>query len=147
MKASLRIAGAALIVLGIFAGLASAETPDACGEWSCAKLFSVPNHDYAFVDGVLTSSPVDEVDTWKSNDPAAGDKLLLYLDGTSYQNDVTAQLWSTSTGGDTVLLMQQISKLYGNAEYSRYLTKAPTFVKVFRTPSGYSYTFVLSRNV
>jgi len=80
MKASIRMVGTLLIVLGMFAGLASAESPDACGDWSCASLFSVPNNDYAFVDGVLTQSPVDAVDMWKSNDPNVGDTLLVYLD-------------------------------------------------------------------
>ncbi len=142
MKASLRIIGAALLVLGIFAGLASAETPDACGDWSCATLFSVPNNKYTDVNGVLTSSPVDNVDTWKSTDPNVGDTLLVYLDGQSYENYLTAQLYDGN-----LALMQQISRNYGNVEYDRTLNAKPTFVKISGFPGGYSYTFSLSRNV
>ncbi len=140
MKASLRIIGAALIVLGLFAGLASAETPDACGDWSCATLFSVPNHDYAFVDGVLTMSPADNVDTWKSNDPNVQDTLIVYLDGQSYENGLAAQLYDGN-----LVLMQQVKK-DNNVDYDRTLNAKPTFVKVSGFPGGYSYTFALRRN-
>ncbi len=141
MKASLRIIGAALIVLSTFAGMASAETPDACGDWNCAKLFNVPNNDYTNVDGILTKSPADNVDKWKSTDPNVGDTLLVYLDGQSYENGLAAQLYDGN-----LALMQQVKK-DNNVEYDRTLNAKPTFVNVSGFPNDYSYTFVLSRNV
>lgn len=146
MKASLRIIGATLIVLGIFAGLASAESPDACnpadygGAWSCGKLFSSPNHDYAFVDGIL-ANPNDNVDLWRSTDPVGGDTLLLYLDGNAYANDVTARLYN----GNKVI-MQQISSPAGSYEATRILNPAPAYVNITGFPNDKAYTFALRRN-
>lgn len=131
----------ALIVLGMFAGLASAETPDACDNWDCGKLFGVPNNDYAFEDGVLTSSPVDGVDMWKSNDPNVGDTLLVYLDYDAVYNGLTSELF---TGGHK--LMQRI-KLNENVYVTATLNATPTYVQVKGFPRDYDYTFALSRNV
>jgi hypothetical protein len=141
MKVSSKIIISALIVLGMFAGLASAETPDACGDWSCGKLFSVPNNDYAFEDGVLTSSPVDGVDMWKSNDPNVGDTLLVYLDYDAVYNGLTSELFDGNQ-----YLMQRI-KLNNNLLNDKTLNAKPTYVKVSGFPGNYAYTFALSRNV
>lgn len=144
MKASSKIVVSALIVLGMFAGLASAESPDACkptgSDWSCGKLFSVPNNDYAFVDGVL-ASPNDDVDLWKSNDPNVGDTLLVYLDYDAFDNGLAAELFDGNHD-----LMQRVKK-YDNVDYDRTLDAKPAYVKVSGFPGNYAYTFALSRNV
>lgn len=145
MKASSKIVISALIVLGMFGGLASAESPDACkptgSDWSCATLFSVPNNDYAFVDGVLTQSPVDDVDMWKSNDPNVGDTLLVYLDYGAVDNGLASELFDGNQ-----YLMQRI-KLNNNLLNDKTLNAKPTYVKVSGFPGNYAYTFALSRNV
>ncbi|MCG2735812.1 MAG: hypothetical protein L6282_05400 [Candidatus Methanoperedenaceae archaeon] len=147
MKASSKIVISALIVLGMFAGLASAETPDACdpadygGDWSCATPFPLPNNQYAFVDGVLTSNPVDSVDMWKSNDPNVGDTLLVYLDYDAFDNGLAAELFDGNR-----YLMQRVKK-YDSVENDRTLNAKPAYVKVSGFPGNYAYTFALSRNV
>lgn len=141
MKVSSKIIISTLIVLGMFAGLASAETPDACSDWSCGKLFSVPNNDYAFEDGVLTGSPADGVDMWKSNDPNVGDTLLVYLDYDAVYNGLTSELFDGNQ-----YLMQRI-KLNNNLLNDKTLNAKPTYVKVSGFPGNYAYTFALSRNV
>lgn len=145
MNASIKIIISTMIVLGMFAGLASAETPDACkstgSDWSCGQLFSAPNNDYAFVDGVLTQSPVDDVDMWKSNDPNVGDTLLVYLDYGAVDNGLASELFDGNKN-----LMQRIKK-DNNVLISKILDAKPAYVKVSGFPGNYAYTFALSRNV
>lgn len=139
MKRSLRIVGAALMVLGIFAGMASAESPDACSSFGCAKSFSAQNNAYTYVDGVLESAAIDEVDVWKSTDPSVGDVLLLYLDNSAYNKGLNAELYDGNTA-----LMQRV-KLGASANFDSTLNAKPAYVKLSEYLT--SYTFTLSRNV
>lgn len=67
IKASLMVALAACIM---FAGVETAETPDAGDSFSTAKYVSMGS-GYKHIDGTLTASPADGVDYWYDN-PGAG---------------------------------------------------------------------------
>ena len=141
MKINMKAIVIAMVLYGMFAGFAAAETPDAGDTWGTAKSFAVQNNAYTFVDGTFTLDPADGEDRWYSNDPNVGDTLWLYLDSTSYNDKVTAELYDGSLN-----LMQRLYK-DGNVNNDHTLDAKPTYVKVAKFPKDLAYEFALSRNV
>ncbi|WP_305064036.1 hypothetical protein [Methanococcoides sp.] len=129
----------ALAVCVALVGVAAAESPDAGSTWSTAKSFTM-NNGYNFVSGQLTESPVDNIDVWKSTTPDAGDYLEMFLDSTSYNNNVKAELFDNDKD-----LMQRLEK-NNNAAYDYSLDSSPAYVKITGDLEDRAYTFTVYRN-
>ena len=131
IKASLMIALTACIML---VGVAAAESPDAGNTWATAKSFTYSGQ-YTYVPGTLTQSPVDGKDCWVSSSYAVNDWLELYLDSTSWNKGVKAEMFDAD--GD---LMQRSQKNNGVAlDYT--LDRSPVHVDVTGFPGDGAYTF------
>ncbi|WP_135603634.1 hypothetical protein [Methanococcoides sp. NM1] len=129
----------ALAVCVALVGVAAAESPDAGSTWSTAKSFTM-NNGYNFVSGQLTESPVDNIDVWISTTPDAGDYLEMFLDSTSYNNNVKAELFDNDKD-----LMQRLEK-NNNAGYDYSLDSSPAYVKITGDLEDRAYTFTVYRN-
>ncbi|MDD2615232.1 MAG: hypothetical protein PHP71_10355 [Methanosarcina sp.] len=133
IKSSLMVALIASIML---VGVAAAEYPDAGDTWSTAKSFSYSGQ-YTYVDGTLTASPADGKDCWYSNSYAVNDWLELYLDSTSVNKGVKAEMFDND--GD---LMQRVQK-GNNAVLDYTLDRSPVHVDVTGFPGDGDYTFTV----
>ena len=92
MKINIKTIVIAMVLYGMFAGFAAAETPDAGDTQSTARTFALSD-GYNFVEGQLTKNdPTDIIDCWVSYDASVGDYLELYLDANAYNNFVKAEM-------------------------------------------------------
>lgn len=91
------------------------------------------------------NNPSDNIDCWESNDASAGDYLELYLDGNSYGNYVTAEMYD----GDSDL-MQRLQRTYpngnNNAAYDYTLDRSPVDVRITGNLEDQTYTFCIYVN-
>lgn len=143
MKASLMTA---LIACVMLVGVAAAESPDAGATWSTEKSFSMST-GYNYIDGTLTQSPADGADWWYSNSPAAGSSLTLYLDSTSRNKYVKAEMFD---GNSQHTLMQRVHlklvnkvKVNDNYYYTNQLSTKPVHVHITGFPGDGDYTFTV----
>jgi hypothetical protein len=134
MKISLMIA---LIACVMLVGVAAAESPDAGSTWSTAKSFTYTSQ-YTEVYGTLTLSPADGKDCWYSNSYSAGSYLTLYLDSTSKNKGVKAEMFDADGG-----LMQRSQK-NNNADPDYTLNRAPVHVDITGFPGDGAYTFIVA---
>ncbi len=142
IKTSLMIALIACIML---VGVAAAEYPDAGATWSTEKMFNM-DAGYNFIDGALTQSPADGADWWYSNDPEASSSLTLYLDGTSYNKHVSAEMYNGGRG-----LMQRVRLIHDSQGrdvddsviYTNTLASKPVHVHINGFPGNGAYTFTV----
>lgn len=144
IKSSLMVALAACIML---AGVAAAESPDAGDTWSTAKSFPCDGTD-TFVSGTLApdQTPEDGKDCWYSTEYSAGNRLTMYLDATSVNKHVKAEMFDGD--GD---LMQRIHKIqdnpvvYDNAALDYTLDSSPVHIDITGFPGDGDYTIWLQR--
>jgi len=109
MKTNMKAIVIAMVLYGMFAGVVSAETPDAGSTWSTARTFALSD-GYNFVDGQLTeNNPTDIIDCWKSDDASVGSKLELYLNANAYNKFVMAEMCQNIIAGES--LMQRLENL------------------------------------
>ena len=100
MKTNMKAIVVAMVLYGMFAGFAAAESPDAGDTWSTARTFALSN-GYNFINGEFTENdPTDLIDRWESVDASVNSYLELYLDGTAYSNDVMASMYDNDNPRD-----------------------------------------------
>jgi hypothetical protein len=131
------VALAACVVLaGVAAAATTSEPPDAGSTWSTAKNFDM-DYGFNYVNGHLSDDPVDQIDMWKSNDPSVGDRLDMYLDSYSYDENVVAELFDGNKDS-----MQRLEE--NNNSASDYtLDAAPAYVRINGDLDDWDYTFIM----
>jgi hypothetical protein len=137
----------ALTACIMLVGVAAADSPDAGQTWTTEKSFYMASGTYNYITGTLTASPADGADWWYSNNAIVGHTDDLYLDSTSVNKHICAELFNGNKA-----LMQRIHKIadnpstYDNVYNYNVLSQSPAHVHITGFPGDGTYTFCVAES-